>query len=88
MKKILVVLALSALVVGCEVEDKYYGPEVTPSDSTVAPDDSKINWEAAADFGTEQLVDKFWKAPGNGFVSNTPDYHFTVGVKGDRKSVV
>lgn len=82
MKKILVVLALSALAVGCEVEDKYYGPEVTPSDSTVAPDDSKIDWEAAADFGTEQLVDKFWKTSDNGFVSNTPDYHFTVGVKG------
>lgn len=82
MKKILALAAVSMMIASCSVDDIYYGKEVTPGGGTTSPDDTGIDWKAAADYGTTQLIDNFWKAPNNGFISSAPDYHFTVGVKG------
>lgn len=83
MKKITLFSFFALLLFACgEVDDKYYGKEVDTGSANTPPDDSGIDWAAAADYSTQKLIADFWKSPGNDFVSPNPDYHFTNGVKG------
>ncbi len=82
MKRILAIAAAALLLGACGVDDKYYGAEIDPEKGNSAPDDTGIDWAKAADYGTAQLIDNFWRVSDNGFSGSQPNYHFTSGVKG------
>ena len=87
-KRILISAITIAAMTSCmNIEDIYYGKEVDPNKrDTLIVDDSGIVWKDAADYGTKTLIDNFYKVDNANFVSTSPNYHFTSGVKGKTDS--